>query len=252
MSDRDDLAPSLDDPIAADVGERVTAVLRAAEDAAGAIRHQAEQEAQAKRRQTEEEVERYAEAKKREADELLAQRLQRIADVSDGLVERSERITSRLDEAEDLKRKMQGLVEALGDAAEDLAREMAQPDRPALSVVRAERAAAEERPESPKAPDRGVEPELSALDRLKAAAATGRDGEAARPERRGRFQRDSEPEERPDPGEDRLLGARLVALQMAVAGSDRREVERHLRNAFQTENPEQILDEVFGKAESQA
>lgn len=40
-------------------------------------------------------------------------------------------------------------------------------------------------------------------------------------------------------------GARLVALQMAVAGSTREEVEVHLHRAFGRE-PHGILDDVFG------
>ena len=261
MSDRDELAPSATEPVAAEVGERVTAVLTAAETAANAIRHEAEQQAQMKRRAAEAEVLRYTEEKKREADELLASRLKRISEVSDGLVERAETIVAQLDEAEELKRKMQTLVGALGDAAEELAKEMAQGERPALSVVRGSDAPAKPakksskpRTNSEEVPEVAPEPErqdagepMSALDRLKAAAGPRRE---AGPERRGRFSRDEdEGEPAIDPSNDELLGARLVALQMAVAGSQRDEVERHLRNAFQVENPSDILDEVFGKAD---
>ena len=44
-----------------------------------------------------------------------------------------------------------------------------------------------------------------------------------------------------------LLGARLVALQMAVAGGNRGEVEAHLIRAFDLPNPQSILDDVFGR-----
>jgi hypothetical protein len=43
-----------------------------------------------------------------------------------------------------------------------------------------------------------------------------------------------------------------VALQMAVAGSERSDVDRHLRSEFELEDPSGILDEVFGKADSTA
>jgi hypothetical protein len=45
---------------------------------------------------------------------------------------------------------------------------------------------------------------------------------------------------------DQALGARLVALQMAVAGGNRGEVEAHLRRAFELSDPGDILDDIFG------
>jgi hypothetical protein len=45
---------------------------------------------------------------------------------------------------------------------------------------------------------------------------------------------------------DQALGARLVALQMAVAGGNRGEVESHLRRAFELDDPRDILDDIFG------
>jgi hypothetical protein len=47
-------------------------------------------------------------------------------------------------------------------------------------------------------------------------------------------------------GPDQALGARLVALQMAVAGGNRGEVEAHLRRAFDLDEPGAILDDIFG------
>ena len=41
--------------------------------------------------------------------------------------------------------------------------------------------------------------------------------------------------------------ARLVALQMAVAGGNRSEVEGHLRRAFDLDSPQSILDDIFGE-----
>jgi hypothetical protein len=43
-----------------------------------------------------------------------------------------------------------------------------------------------------------------------------------------------------------MLAARLVALQMAVAGSARVEVEAHLRKTFSLDEPGAILNDVFG------
>jgi hypothetical protein len=44
-----------------------------------------------------------------------------------------------------------------------------------------------------------------------------------------------------------LDDARLVALQMAVAGRTREEVATHLRNAFDVQDPDPILDHVFAE-----
>src|SRR5205823_4448256 len=46
---------------------------------------------------------------------------------------------------------------------------------------------------------------------------------------------------------DEQLSARLVALQMAVAGGARGEVEVHLQRTFDLEDLTSILDDVFGQ-----
>ena len=49
-----------------------------------------------------------------------------------------------------------------------------------------------------------------------------------------------------DTSDARFDGARLVALQMAVAGSTREEVAAELQRAFRLQDPSSILDDVFG------
>jgi hypothetical protein len=49
-----------------------------------------------------------------------------------------------------------------------------------------------------------------------------------------------------DKSDARFDGARLVALQMAVAGSTREEVHSELQRAFRLADPSPILDDVFG------
>jgi hypothetical protein len=48
-------------------------------------------------------------------------------------------------------------------------------------------------------------------------------------------------------GHSRLDDARLVALQMAVAGRTRDEVAEHLKVAFEVADPDPILDHVFAE-----
>jgi hypothetical protein len=60
-------------------------------------------------------------------------------------------------------------------------------------------------------------------------------------------QRAPEPPRRVEDKTDaRFDGARLVALQMAVAGSTREEVNEELQRAFRLQDPSPILDDVFG------
>jgi hypothetical protein len=67
-------------------------------------------------------------------------------------------------------------------------------------------------------------------------------------ERRERREREEpEPAADPDDDADTHLAARLVALQMAVAGGNRAEVEGHLRRAFDLSSPRPILDDIFGE-----
>jgi hypothetical protein len=49
---------------------------------------------------------------------------------------------------------------------------------------------------------------------------------------------------RPDPA-----GARLLATQMAVSGSSREEIEQRLRNGFEIEDADAILDAILGPEE---
>jgi hypothetical protein len=48
-------------------------------------------------------------------------------------------------------------------------------------------------------------------------------------------------------GDDDELAARLVALQMAVAGANRGDVEAHLSRNFSLADPATVLDDVFGR-----
>jgi vacuolar-type H+-ATPase subunit H len=51
-----------------------------------------------------------------------------------------------------------------------------------------------------------------------------------------------------DPRSD-PAGARLLATQMAVSGSSREEIEQRLRNGFEIEDPDAILDAILGPEE---
>jgi hypothetical protein len=230
-------------PVSAEVSERVRAVLSSAEAAASALRHEAEQEAHRRRRATEEETRQYLDDARRDAEAFLQERLRRISELSDAILERGEQILARLDHAEDVRRQLQGLVDSLGETAERLAA-----DAHGQTPGPAPAAAPEPEPEPAPAPAPEPEPE---------------------PEPVALHPRVEEPvpEPEPEPAEvaeveevveeetaairgetdDDELAARLVALQMAVAGANRGDVESHLERNFSLADPATVLDDVFGR-----
>ena len=257
--------------LATEVSERIRAIISSAEAAASAVRHEAEQRAQVKRRLADDEARRIVEDARRDAEAFLAERIRRISELSDAVVERGEGIVMRLERAEEVRRQLQGLADALGESAEELARELGAdaperrttpapkppPLRPPTDVERPAAKAARAEPE----------PELE----LEPAAAELVDAEIAEDPTVGELASEVAededagdapvvpvelvPEDEPEPRErttrepDEQLSARLVALQMAVAGGKRDEVEAHLRRTFDLGDVTQILDDVFGVTE---
>ncbi len=251
--------------LASEVSERIRTIISSAEAAANAVRHEADQKAQVKRRAAEEEARLIIEDARREAEAYLAQRVRRISELSDTIVERAETILSRLDRATEAKRQLQGLADSLGETAERMSREIAEgdlspaepaeptPSVPAVPVEAAsqpESAVAEVEPE-PEVPEVEPEPEAAVEPEPVAAAP---EPEPAAPEADAGEDHDGDSsgptivqlaEQRREP--DEQLNARLVALQMAVAGGSRAEVEVHLKRNFDVNDLKSILNDVFGE-----
>jgi hypothetical protein len=212
-------------PVSSEVSERVRAVLSSAEAAANALRHEAEEEAYRRRRASEEESRQYLEDAKRDADAFLQERLRRISELSDSILERGEQILTRLDHAEDVRRQLQTLVDGLGETAEKLAADargetQTQETAPAEPVEL--RPQVEEPEPEPVADVEEVEVEAVVVEEAEAEAIRGE-------------------------GDDDELAARLVALQMAVAGANRGDVEAHLARNFSLGDTATVLDDVFGR-----
>jgi hypothetical protein len=289
MNEHDDTDLSPEESISDEISERVRSVISAAESAAQAIRHEAEQQAQISRRAGEAERQRYLEQAKAEAEALLEERMKRISELSDSLIEGAEQILMRLDGAQEVKRQLETMVKALANAAEELAaqssvpREVPRPrpvavddDEPRMRAVpepeetasvtelRAtpEPEAAPEVTEAAVAADDGpaTEGDVTPVEVVPPEAASDEDEvevvdaiavedepEPVQQQGNGAVAEDREPavESRGFDGDD-MLAARLVALQMAVAGSARVEVEAHLRKTFSLDEPGAILNDVFG------
>lgn len=280
-----------DHEIASEVSERIRAVISSAEAAANAVRHEAEQRAAVRRRLAEEEAQRIIDDARRDAEAYLAERLRRIAELSDAVVDRGEGIVMRLDRAEEVRRQLQGLADALGESAEELARELGAPAperRASAEAIREEVASGEaasaptsgaasaegSAPTSEAAPAEDAAPASEAASSDAASAEAEAEiaddptvgelaGEAAEDEPatpalevvRDEVVAEPEPEPDPEPARrsrepDEQLSARLVALQMAVAGGKRDEVESHLKRTFDLGDVDQILDDVFGAGDA--
>jgi hypothetical protein len=216
-----------EESVSGELGERVRALVAAAEGMAAAVRSDADSYAVARRREADAEVERRLREASEQADALLAERLSRISDLSDRILERAEAVLERLESAEEVRGQLVGLTRALGDTAERVARELGteaigqSPQATELEPEVEEHPMADEvRPLRPPAERRGEPRPL-------------------RPVPPAHVPRD-------DPGA-RLDDARLVALQMAVAGRTREEVGAHLRAAFDVGDPDPILDHVFAE-----
>jgi hypothetical protein len=158
----------------------------------------------------------------------------------------------RIDATGHVRRQFDELLRSLGEASESVARESgtrrAAP-RTAAHVPRTS-AAHSSRPVAPPAPTptHTARPASS----IRPAVPTPEPAPAPPPHREPiprpePVQSVPEPSRRVDDHSDaRFDGARLVALQMAVAGSTREEVHAELQRAFRLTDPSSILDDVFG------
>jgi len=69
----------------------------------------------------------YLTASRRRIDEYAAERIKRLSELTDGLIEVGEAIAQRHAHAEEVNRRLYELISAVGDAAETVTREAAQP-----------------------------------------------------------------------------------------------------------------------------
>jgi vacuolar-type H+-ATPase subunit H len=118
--------------------------------------------------------------------------------------------------------ELSGVVDSLLGQANSL-REEAERLQKALEEAKAQVAQEGQGRDEPEAP--ATQPEVP---RLRAVA-----------------ERDETPEEAEERRTD-AAGARLLATQMAVSGSSREEIEQRLRNGFQIEDTDAILDAILG------
>jgi hypothetical protein len=109
--------------LAPEVSRRVRDILEAVEREADAMR---------------EEARRHLDDAKRQADALVAERRRRVSELSDALIARLETLLQGVEGAEEARAAFEGLVEALGEAAERIAQEASE-DAEAVPSVQSTR-----------------------------------------------------------------------------------------------------------------
>ena len=242
--------------LGADLAAHVESIVHAAEREARA----AEQAIAEHRRSAEEEVRRYLAAARLQVDAETAARTARIETLSRAARRLADELT---DAVAALTRELQA-----GDpaAAERMPRPPWPPSAPA------EQAPATEQPPSPAAQPQpswsriegehaaAPEPEASAADADRAGGAgetipatplAESSSPATGPARSSAGPEQEAPEPAAQNGAPEIpvpSAARLVAIEMAVGGSSRAEVERHLRDELSVSEPAPLLDDVFGTA----
>lgn len=104
-----------------EAGRRTAEILAAAEADANRIRHEATRR-----------VEEYLALTRRRIDGFAAARIERITELTEGVLEAAESIQERLEQATHVQQQVHEMIEALGNVAEAVAQEVAQPS-PTLS-----------------------------------------------------------------------------------------------------------------------
>jgi hypothetical protein len=159
----------------------------------------------------------YAEARRREIDEEADRRLREARERADRLVQ--ERVMRMSELSDAIVARAEAVLDRLGQA-EEVRRQL---DELVGSLGQAAKQVTDE-----------VGDEHPMADQVRPMSPPGEERPALR-------QVESPPAER----DEQLENARLVALQMAVAGRSREDVAAHLREAFSVEEPEAILEQIF-------
>jgi hypothetical protein len=235
--------------------QRVHSIVSAAEQEATALLREVELEAELIRRQAEDQAQQIIEGARAEADRLVRERTGHIAALGEEVGDRTQQLLQRMDGAAEVKRQLEALMLALAEAAESLAGELGpvaqqEPEAPAVQPVPRREPALRREYAPPPPPSPPPAPAGGPLSR-RVAPRVPRPAPRVQPARVQPARLQPQAERQEMPAADRAVdsqfdGARLVALQMAVAGSTRAEVEVELQRAFSLDDPAPILDDVFG------
>jgi hypothetical protein len=210
-------------------GERIQVIIEAAEQAAAGIIEDADAQAR-----------RYIDASRKRADALADERVRVMADLTDTLIH----------QADVVKRQSDELLAALDSARSELATRIGQE----LSAGPGPQDTPAQQSEGPRVPHlhpvESGRPDLQAVESPAAdepaAPEPAPAPESAPPASPAPESTPPPPPQADQPGRGASDGARLLAAQMAVAGSSREEIEGRLREEFGIEDAGPILDGILG------
>lgn len=199
-------------PLASSAARRVEAIIEGAEKAAEGVIDDAEAKARA-----------YLAEAEAEADRAVEQRLAALGELTDALVA----------QADAIRRQSELLTRSLREAKERLESEVGSGAPVSVEVPPA--VGEVENGTGGGAEDEDAQtPHLSAVEPAQPAVARPRPAPEPADAVAGRRERGTH------------AGARLLATQMAVSGSSREEIAARLRNGFEIEDADAILDAILG------
>lgn len=219
-------------PVAEAMSEKVRSIVEAAEESAEQIERDAQLSARRIEQESRQEAERIEQRAREEAGEQVRRAETAVSEllVQAGKLDQSlGGLVSELEEG--LRRAVQDLaalhsrVDAIGASAGRSAG--AKPQAPAPPPVSAAEPEPRGEPESEPEPEPGPKPLREA-------------GVAAEPAMGGEEDRAAD---------ERVEGARLIALNMALNGSPREETDRYLAENFDLTDREAVLDDVYSRVE---
>lgn len=210
-------------------GERIQVIIEAAEKAAAGIIEDADAQAR-----------RYIDASAQRADDLADERVRVVSDLTDTLIRQAELVRRQSDE----------LLSALDAARNELSSRIGQ-ELSAGSSPPAQQTQASQEQGTPTAQAPRV-PQLQPVESERPGLQTVESPEEPAPAAKEPV---SQPPSAPPPPPAHPIGsgegapsdgARLLAAQMAVAGSSRQDIEARLREEFGIQDASPILDGILG------
>src|SRR2546421_3579588 len=227
MSARTDAAEQVTEAsIAAGASARVRAILSKAEAGAGSVREAAEQSAGEARQTARREAEQIAEDARRAAEAAARDRVTRISELRASIAARAGSLVEGLEGGELTAARLEELVEALGEASDRILEEMGGGAQTAGRVAPVARQEAVHARSNGRTTVREQAPPASIPDPLPEGAPIAR--------RPGRS------------------NARAAAVLMAIQGIERDQVAERLEREHGLADSDQLLDDVFGRADAPA
>jgi hypothetical protein len=207
-------------------GERIQVIIEAAEKAAAGIIEDADAQAR-----------RYIDASAQRADDLADERVRVVSDLTDTLIRQAELVRRQSDEL------LSALDAARNELASRIGQELSAGSPPPAQQTQASQEQSTPTAQAPQVPHlQPVESERPDLQAVKS------------PEEPAQAQAPKAPVSQPPPPAHPIGsaegapsdGARLLAAQMAVAGSSRQDIEARLREEFGIQDASPILDGILG------